>query len=92
EVANVEVPASLLVDSWDGRMPFDAVANPVISAELAGIDLVAARAAGVVGVIAVWRGLADVEAHGQYLPFTRPYAGLPAVWAPESERERLLEA
>lgn len=92
EVANVEVPASLVVGSWDGRMPFDAVANPVISSELAGIDLAAARAAGVVGVIAVWRGLADDEARGQYLPFTRPHAGLPAVWAPDSQRDRLLDA
>jgi len=92
EVDNVEAPASLLLDSWDGRLPFEAVANPVISAELAGIDLAAARAAGVLGVIAVWRGLADDEARGQYLPFTRPYQGLPAVWAPTSEGDDLLAA
>ncbi|CAH0145854.1 hypothetical protein [Microbacterium sp. Bi128] len=92
EVDNVEAPASLLLNSWDGRLPFDAVANPVISSELAGTDLTAAREAGVLGVIAVWRGLADHEARGQYLPFTRPHQGLPAVWVPESAGDRVVAA
>ncbi|ONI66075.1 hypothetical protein CSIV_02980 [Microbacterium sp. CSI-V] len=92
EVDNVEAPASLILDSWDGRFPFDAVANPAISSELAGTDLTAARAAGVVGVVAVWRGLDDHEARGQYLPFTRPHQGLPAVWVPESEGDGLVAA
>lgn len=92
EVENLEAPASLLLGSWDGRLPFETVANPVIAVELAGSDLTAARDAGVVGVVAVWRGLADDEARGQYLPFTRPYQGVPAVWVPESERDRILAA
>ena len=92
EVDNVEAPASLVLDSWDGRLPFDSVANPVISSELAGTDLTTARAAGVVGVIAVWRGLPDHESRGQYLPFTRPHQGLPAVWVPESEGDRVVAA
>lgn len=92
EVANIQAPAALVLDSWGGDLPFDAVANPVISAELSGVDLTAARAAGVVGVVTVWRGLADDEARGQYLPFTRPYQGLPAVWVPETEGDGLVAA
>lgn len=92
EIENLEAPASLLLDSWDGDLPSETVANPVIAVELAGSDLTAARAAGVVGVVAVWRGLADDEAQGQYLPFTRPYQGLPAVWIPESEGDRVVAA
>jgi hypothetical protein len=92
EVVNVEAPASLLLDSWDGHLPLLTAANPTVSSELAGIDLAAARSAGVLGVIAVWRGLADHEARGQYLPFTRPHQGIPAVWVPASEADRLVAA
>lgn len=92
EVENLEIPASLLLDSWDGGLPFETVRNPVIAVELAGSDLAAARTAGVIGVVAVWRGLPDDEAQGQYLPFTRPHQGLPAVWVPGSEGDRILAA
>ncbi|MFK4853628.1 hypothetical protein ACI3KT_18515, partial [Microbacterium sp. ZW T6_19] len=34
----------------------------------------------------------DDEARGQYLPFTRPHQGVPAVWVPESEGDRILAA
>ncbi|ROR73867.1 hypothetical protein [Bogoriella caseilytica] len=92
EVENMEAPASLVLESWGSDLPFEAVANPVISTELAGIDLRAARSAGVVGVVAVWRGLSDHEARGQYLPFTRPHQEIPAVWVPDSEGDRLVAA
>lgn len=92
EVPHVAAPASLLIDAWDGPLPFDRVANPIISSELAGTDLAKAKQAGVLGVIAVWRGLADAAAADQYLPFTRGHQGLPAVWVPESERVQLLAA
>jgi len=92
EVPHLAVPTKLLVETWDGLLPFGQVANPIISSELAGTDLAKAKQAGVLGVIAVWRGLPDAAAAGQYLPFTRGYQGLPAVWVPESERAQLLAA
>ncbi|MGA1837962.1 hypothetical protein VD659_13640 [Herbiconiux sp. 11R-BC] len=91
-VASLAVPAKLIIGSWDGAPLFDTVTNPVISAELSGIDLKKAREAGVLAVIAVWQGLSDEAARGQYLPFTQGYHGLPAVWAAPSARRALLEA
>ncbi len=92
QVQNVDVPASLLLDKWEKEYPFDSIANPVIGAEFAGTDLSKAREAGAVGVIAIWSGIADEAARGQYLPFTRGYQGLPAVWVPQSQRLRVLTA
>ncbi|WP_369914020.1 hypothetical protein AB8810_13830 [Xanthomonas sp. NCPPB 3005] len=92
EVPHIAVPTTLLVEAWDGPLPFDRVSNPIISSELAGTDLAKAKRAGVLGVIAVWRGLPDAAAAGQYLPFTRGYQGLPAVWVAESQRAQLLAA
>ncbi|UAJ81273.1 hypothetical protein IT072_09990 [Leifsonia sp. ZF2019] len=90
EVPHLRVPSRFLVDSWDGSTALGpTVSNPVLSAELGGLDLAAARAAGVLGVVAVWRGLPDAIAAGQYVPFTQPYHDLPAVWAPESVSDRL---
>lgn len=92
EVDNVDVPTRLLCEPWEWGLPFATAANPVIGSELAGTDLRAAREAGVLGVVAVWRGLPDEAARGQYLPFTRGHQGLPAVWVGESQRERVLAA
>lgn len=92
EMRNIDVPSSLLVDTWDGTYPFDSIANPVVGSELGGTDLAKACAAGVRAVIAVWRDLPDGAAHAQYLPFTRDYQGIPAVWAPESEADALVAA
>ncbi|MFF2051651.1 hypothetical protein ACFVU2_08625 [Leifsonia sp. NPDC058194] len=93
EVAHLRVPSAAVIASWDGGAALGpTVSNPVLSAELGGVDLAAARAAGVLAVIAVWDGLPDAVATGQYVPFTQPYRDLPALWAPESERVRLREA
>lgn len=92
DMHNIDVPAHLLLDSWDGELPFETVANPVIGSELGGTDLTKAREAGVLGVVAVWRGISDEAARGQYLPFTRDYQDLPAVWVPESARQGVLDA
>jgi len=92
EVHNVDAPASLLLDSWGGPLPFDRTANPAISSEFAGTDLSGARAAGVLGVVAIWRDLPDDEARDQYLPFTRPHQGIPAVWVPASQGDELAAA
>lgn len=92
EAQNIDVPAGLLLTSWGDELPFKTVANPVIGSELAGTDLLKARQAGVLGVVAVWRDITDAAARGQYLPFTRDYQGIPAVWVPESLRDDVLDA
>ena len=92
EVRNLDVPTKLLVDSWNDELPFSTASNPVIGSELSGTDLTKAREAGVLGVIAVWREFADDAAKAQYLPFTRDYQGVPAVWVPQSEANTVLSA
>lgn len=92
DVHNLDVPSKLLLEPWSGGLPFQTLTNPVIGSEFAGTDLSAARAAGVVGVVATWRGLPDDAASGQYLPFTRGYQGLPAVWVGASSRDRVRAA
>jgi len=92
EVHNIDVPARLLFGNWGGKLPFDTIANPVIGSEFANIELTKAREAGVLGVVVVWGSIADEAASGQYLPFTRDYQGIPAVWVPESQRSTLLTA
>ncbi|CAI1006546.1 hypothetical protein [Serratia entomophila] len=92
EIHNIDVPANLLLDSWGGELPFDTLANPVIGSELADIVLTKAREAGVLGVVAIWGSIVDEAAHGQYLPFTRDYQGIPAVWVPQSQRNAVLAA
>ncbi|WP_425838289.1 hypothetical protein [Streptomyces fractus] len=92
DVHNLDVPSKLVFDTWSGELPFETLTNPVVGSELAGTDLTKAREAGVVGVIGVWRGLSDGAARGQYLPFTRDYQGIPALWIPESQRDTVLAA
>lgn len=92
DVHNLEVPTNLIVETWSGSLPFETIANPVIGSEFAGSDLTKAREAGVLGVVATWRDLPDGAANAQYLPFTRDYQGIPAVWASESQRDHLRAA
>lgn len=93
DVHNIDLPTKFLLDSWNGGdLPFEKVANPVLGSELAGTDLTKASQAGVLGVIAVWHGISDEAAQGQYLPFTRDYQGIPAVWVPQSRRQEVLSA
>lgn len=93
EVNHLRVPSQAVVDSWDGSAVIGpTVSNTVLSAELGGLDLAAARRAGVLGVVAVWNRIPDAVSAGQYVPFTQPYRDLPALWVPESERGRLREA
>jgi hypothetical protein len=93
EVQRRRVPYRLLFDTWcDDPPPKSTVSHPVISAWVSGINLQKAKDAGVLAVIAVWKGLADRSAAGQYLPFWEPYEGLPAVWVSESEADALLRA
>jgi hypothetical protein len=91
EVPHSAVEWNLLFRSWDdsNHEPF---LNPVVSAGLFGPDLKAARDAGVLAVVAVWRGLSAEGAERQYLPFTQPYHDLPAIWVAGDSGEALLSA
>jgi hypothetical protein len=91
EVDDVDFPEDVLIGRWRGG-PRSPIGNPVLSATLLGPDLVAARKAGVLAVVAVWKGLPEEEAAGQYLPFTKPYADLPAVWVAGGAAHRVLSA
>ena len=54
--------------------------HPVLAATVFGPDLAAAKAAGAIGVVAVWKGLKAAQAKDQYVPFTLPYQDIPALW------------
>jgi hypothetical protein len=79
------------------------VTNPVFQGMLAPVPLLAARQAGVLGVICVWTGMSDDQIANQYNPFTTGYPnktglpdkndpGCPALWVGEKTGERLAEA
>lgn len=57
-----------------------------------GVNLKAAAEAGVLGVICVWRGCSEENARNQYLPFTTPYQGCPALWVGSGAGKALLAA
>lgn len=56
---------------------------------LMGVALDKARRDGVRGVICVYEGVSPGQLKGQVVPFTTPYADLPAVWVNEVEGARL---
>jgi len=72
-----------------------ALTNPTWQGILAPVGLLAARHAGVLGVVCAWTGMPDDEVTNQYNPFITPYPspsglatdvdpGCPAVWVGES--------
>ena len=103
DVPYPKVPIKLLVDDveqlGDGDFP-KTIAHPVLAATAFGPDLAAAKAAGAIGVVAVWRRDAawsrdgdmtpELAAH-QYVPFIFPYRDIPAVWVAGEEGKQLLE-
>ena len=91
-VRHYPFPYDLFVSEWDGPAAHDEFDNPLLTATLSGPNLAAARKAGVKAVIAVWKGLPDSTAAGQYLPFTNGYQDLPAVWVAESDGKDLIDA
>jgi hypothetical protein len=97
EVPCPSVPIKLLLNEL-GHLPADAVGfpdtyrHPVLSATVFGPDLAAAKAAGAIGVVAVWKGLTAAQAADQYVPFTFPYRDIPAVWVAGEEGEQLLDS
>jgi len=92
EVEHREIPFGLLFRTWNDAPPRRSVSHPIISAELSRINLRKGRDHGVLAVIAIWKGLGDPGAAGQYIPFNKPYEGLPAVWVAEREGNALIRA
>jgi hypothetical protein len=97
EIPCPSIPTKLLLDDV-GHLPADAVGfpdtyrHPVLSASVFGPDLEAAKAAGAIGVVAVWKGLTPEQAADQYVPFTFPYRDIPAVWVAGEQGEQLLDS
>jgi hypothetical protein len=56
------------------------------------LQLRAAAKAGVRGVICVWSGCSESNALHQYLPFTTPYQGCPALWVSSAVGAQLEQA
>lgn len=82
---DLTLPTTLMLFERKAALP-DASADiargeivPVLG-PLTNIFLPRARAAGVRGVICLFDGLSDELARDQVLPFTTPYADLPALW------------
>jgi hypothetical protein len=105
DVPYPSVPVKLLVDEL-GRLQLGAsdfpkaIAHPVLASTALGPDLAAAKAAGAVGVIAVWGrdvgwprdgNMTPKLADYQYVPFTFPYRDIPAVWVAGEKGRQLLE-
>ncbi len=51
-----------------------------------------AKLRGARAIVFIWKGLSDVLANGQYLPFILEYQGIPAVWVNESQGKIVKEA
>ena len=96
KITNHSIPTSILFDllkelpegsSFYGKE----INNPVISSTLFGPKLNILRNAGALGVIAVWEGMSDGMASGQWLPFTFPFKNIPAVWMAGKDGKLLIE-
>lgn len=92
EVSHIEVPVNLLISSWDTTKIEGSIKNPLLSAMALGPKLRKAKRAGVLAVIAVWKGLSEEGAKSQYLPFTFPYQDIPAVWVAGESGNRIISA
>jgi hypothetical protein len=53
--------------------------------------LTAFKDAGAVGVVLGWTNVSDANAADQYVPFTQPYQGIPALWVGRSSIDQLRE-
>lgn len=92
EVPHAPLPHNTILSPWNDTVERPAVDNPVFSATLFSPDLIAAKKAGVLAVVLVWHGLSAPEAAEQYLPFTKPYQDIPALWVAGEVAARLLRA
>ena len=68
-----------------------ALAHPVFQ-HFCAPDLRPFRDAGAVGAILAWQGVADAAVRDQYVPFSKPYQDLPALWVGEQTGRRLKAA
>ncbi len=91
---DLTLPTTLMLFQRKAALP-DAGADlergeivPVLG-PLTNIFLPRAKAAGVRGVICLFEGLSDELARNQVLPFTTPYADLPALWVGEAQAAHL---
>lgn len=66
--------------------------SPLVASFLKAPNLQKAKAAGVLGVICIWRQTSPAGARGQHLPFTTPYQGLPAIWVEGAFGDKLRQA
>lgn len=98
KIALVEVPVSNLPSFllFRKRSAFPAsegipfwVSSPVLSSVLKRPDLARAKAAGALGVIAVWKGVSSATVQGQTLPFTTALQDCPTLWVDAPTGDRL---
>lgn len=66
--------------------------SPVVSSFVIAPLLKLAKNAGAKAVICIMTGCSDDMARHQYLPFIKTYAGIPALWVPESIGKKIMEA
>lgn len=96
ETPDPSVPVRLLLDDV-GHLPAGAggfpesYRHPVLSAKVFGPNLAAARAAGAIGVVAVWQGATAAQVAGQYVPYDLPYRDIPAIWVAGEHGQQLLD-
>ncbi len=93
EVSSPRLPSALFCkrrasDPVHERIP-RILSNSVISSVLRGPKLEQAAAAGVLGVICIWRDLSEANARAQYLPFTTGPQQCPALWVGKEAGSRL---
>jgi len=95
EVPHPSVAVGMLLDDV-GHLPTGAngfphsYRHPVLSAKVFGPDLAAAKAAGAIGVVAVWQDSTAAQVAGQYVPFDLPYRDIPAIWLAGEEGRQLI--
>ena len=103
DVPYPKVPIRLLVNDLkqlgDGDFP-KTIAHPVLAATAFGPNLAAAKAAGAIGAVGVWRkdtawprdgDMTRELAADQYVPFIFPYRDIPAVWVAGEDGKELLK-
>jgi hypothetical protein len=96
KVPHPSIPVSILLDDV-AHIPADSVGfpsdfqHPVVSAVIFGPNLFAAKAAGAIGIVAVWTGLTPAQAADQYVPFEWPYRDIPAIWVAGDAGRQVLD-
>jgi hypothetical protein len=80
-ITNSPANYSATLSVWPDQPPWGIrTSNPDVTAEGKVANMTEAHLAGVAGVIYVWQHITADNARGQYVPFKRPYQGVPAVY------------